>query len=88
MLRIIDEFCEWNEGTYRLSIDAGSATCDRVVTEPDITMTVGTLGALFMGGRDADGLARAGLIDGDREALSRLNTVFRSRPDPWCPEVF
>jgi predicted acetyltransferase len=88
VLRIIDDFCHWNEGTYRLSIDAGSATCERVVTEPDITMTVSTLGALFMGGRDAGGLARAGLIDGDREALSRLNTVFRSRPDPWCPEVF
>lgn len=88
VIGIADSFCEWNEGTYRMTVDEGEASCKRVATESDVLMDVSTLGALYMGGRDALALARAGLISGAPEAVSRLNALFRAFPEPWCAEVF
>ena len=51
-------------------------------------MPVSALGALFLGGRDAVGLARAGLITGDEASVALLGAIFRASPDPWCPEIF
>ena len=88
VLGIADSFCDWNEGTYRITIDSGVAKCERVATESDVAMDVGTLGALYMGGRDATSLARAGLIDGGADSVAHLNGFFRNSPEPWCPEIF
>jgi predicted acetyltransferase len=88
VLGIADSFCDWNEGTYRMTIEDGVAKCERVATESDVAMDVGTLGALYMGGRDATSLARAGLIDGDADSVARLDTLFSNSPKPWCPEIF
>jgi predicted acetyltransferase len=88
VMRVVDEFCPWNDGTYQLDVVDGMATCERVVAESSVAMSVGTLGALYMGGRDSLGLARAGLIGGDSGAVARLGAFFRNSPDPWCPEIF
>ncbi len=88
VIQVADPFCVWNEGTYRLSIEEGRAACEKVTGVPDISMNVNTLGALYMGGRDAVAYARAGRIDGDIESISRLGSLFRSSPAPWCAEIF
>jgi predicted acetyltransferase len=87
-LGVADSFCDWNEGTYRITIDGGVAKCERVATESDVAMDVSTLGALYLGGRDAIALARAGLIEGDPEDVACLNSIFRGSSEPWCPEIF
>jgi predicted acetyltransferase len=87
-LGVSDSFCDWNDGTYRMTVDEGTAKCERVATESDVAMDVSTLGALYLGGRDAMSLARAGLIDGSPEAVHQLNAMFRGSPAPWCPEIF
>lgn len=71
-----------------INVSDGIATCERVVAESSVAMSVSTLGALSMGGRDSLGLARAGLIQGDTDSVARLGVIFRNSPDPWCPEIF
>lgn len=87
-LGVADSFCDWNEGTFRITIDGGVAKCERVATESDVAMDIGTLGALYMGGRSAVSFARAGLIDGDPGSVESLNSIFRGTSEPWCPEIF
>ena len=87
-IRLEDSFCEWNDGTYRIQVDGGMATCDRVAAEPDVSMPVSTLGALYLGGRGARTLARVGMVHGDAGDLTKLDEMFRSYPAPWCPEIF
>lgn len=88
LIGVTDAFCHWNEGTYRMTVDEGEAACKRVTAEPEVLMDVSTLGALYMGGRDATALARAGLISGSPESVGRLNALFRASPEPWCQEIF
>ncbi|MCP4305879.1 MAG: GNAT family N-acetyltransferase [bacterium] len=88
VISIADQFCPWNEGTYRLVVDDGTAACEKVAAEPDVAMDVNTLGAMYLGGRDAVSFARAGRIEGDAAAVARFGTLFRSSPAPWCPEIF
>jgi predicted acetyltransferase len=88
VMRVHDTFCDWNDGTYRLEISGGEPSCIRVDEEPDVSMNASTLGALYMGGRDAISFAKAGRIDGTQEAVQRLNWLFRFSPEPWCAEIF
>lgn len=87
-IRVVDDFCRWNDGAYHLSIDEGRASCTKADGDTDVSMTASTLGALYLGGRDAAALARVGRIEGSPEAVHRLNWLLRSSPDPWCAEIF
>ncbi|MDJ0663300.1 MAG: GNAT family N-acetyltransferase [Acidimicrobiia bacterium] len=87
-ISLSDAFAEWNEGTYRLEVDGGVGSCERVSGEGDVAMDVATLGALYLGGSDARGLARVGRIAGGPEAISLLDMMFRGSVAPWCAEIF
>lgn len=87
-IRVEDSFCEWNDATYRLEVEGGVASCQRVTAEPDVSMPASTLGALYLGGRSARALHRVDLLQGDPVALTKLDSMFRSYPAPWCPEIF
>jgi predicted acetyltransferase len=88
VIGVSDPFCDWNDGNYLISIDGGRANVVRVHDDADVNMTASTLGALYLGGRDALAFARAGRIDGSPEAVQTLNLLVRSSPEPWCPEIF
>ncbi|MGA9597606.1 MAG: GNAT family N-acetyltransferase [Acidimicrobiia bacterium] len=88
VIRVTDGFCDWNEGTYRIEVDGGRATVARVAEDPEVSMTASTLGALYLGGRDAIAFARAGRIDGAAASVRDLNRMVRSSPQPWVPEIF
>jgi len=88
VLRVADDFCEWNDGVFRVSVAGGQASCRPTNEEPDVSMTASTLGALYLGGGDALAFARAGLIVGAHEDVETLAWLFRSSPEPWCPEIF
>ena len=77
-----------NSGTYELVIEAGAASCIPTSAEPEVAMDIGTLGALYLGGRSAVVLHRAGLVSGTRPDVARLDNLFRTAAAPWCPEVF
>ena len=71
-----------------VEVAGGVATCKRVTAEPDVSLPASTLCALYMGGRNANALARVGLLQGDPAAVTKLDNPFRSYPAPWCPEIF
>jgi predicted acetyltransferase len=87
-LRVEDAFCDWNDGTYLIEVDGGEATCRPATVEPDVSLPVSALGALYMGGRNARALARVGLLHGSSAAVAMLDSLFWSYPAPWCPEIF
>ncbi len=73
---------------YRLLAVEGVATCSRTDDEPDVTMEVGTLSSLYLGGMSAVPLGRVGLIEGSDEATRRLDVMMSWDVAPWCAEVF
>jgi predicted acetyltransferase len=56
--------------------------------EADVALNVDTLGALYLGGSNAVGLAKVGRIEGSPEAIRRLDALFRGSVAPWCGEIF
>ncbi len=87
-IRIHDDFCPWNDGTYEVVVDGGVATCTRSSASADLEMTATTLGALYLGARRPSELAAVGLVAGDAAALSTADSLFLWHPQPWCPEMF
>jgi predicted acetyltransferase len=82
VLGVVDPFCPWNEGSYRLD---GSTTTER----PDLHLDVRDLGAAFLGGFTFAELGRAGRVE-ERVpgAIHRADAAFQTDRAPWCPEIF
>ena len=88
VLRVEDEFCPWNSGTWELEGGPDGAKCRPAQETPDLSMTARELGAIYLGGNRLQTLARAGQVHGDAAALRRADAMFTWDPLPWCPEVF
>jgi predicted acetyltransferase len=89
VIGVEDRFCEWNRGSYALTVDDdGSARCRRIDAAADVEVDVSTLGSLYLGGRSAAAMALAGAVSGAAEAIGRLDAMFGGAPAPWCPEIF
>jgi predicted acetyltransferase len=82
---LIDEFCPWNEGRWKL--EGGEA--DRTEEQAELRLPVQSLGSAFLGGVSFSELARAGRVEELKEgALGRADALFRWDRHPWCPEIF
>jgi len=89
VLEVTDEFCPWNAGRYRLTGDCDGATCATTGGAADLTMSVTTLGAAYLGGTTLATLAAAGLVTEHRAgALALASIAFRGSREPYAPEVF
>lgn len=75
-------------GCYQLEVADGAGECRRVEASAELELDMETLGRLYLGGGDAITLARAGRIDGDPDAITKLHRLMRTDATPWCPEVF
>ncbi|MCC2592457.1 GNAT family N-acetyltransferase [Tessaracoccus sp. OS52] len=78
----------WCEGTYRISVTGGSATVSRTDVKADAAITMEGLSPLYSGIQDAEGLAAAGLIEGDHEGLARLSRLFGKARPPVAASIF
>lgn len=87
-IELRDEFCPWNAGRYLLQGGPTGTQCYETTREPDLTMSVNELGALYLGGMRAYQLARAGRIEGSAEAVARADAMFAWNPQPWAPEIW
>lgn len=86
MLGIVDQEIA---GTYRLAVDdEGRATCELVEAPADVSMDAKTLGALSLGGRRVETLARAGRVHGSADALRLADRMFLGDRIPWIRDVF
>ena len=83
-----DPLTPWNDGVWRLETDPEGARARPTNEPPDIRLNVKTLASLFTGFRNATELANWGLIDGDRQAIARADSIFRTRYAPHCPDHF
>jgi predicted acetyltransferase len=85
VLDVVDGFCPWNEGRWRVSA-AGAARTD----EPaGLGLDVSALGSVYLGGFTFRRLADALRVE-EREpgAIERADALFRTDRAPWCPEIF
>jgi len=85
VIEVMDEFCPWNAGCWRVS----SASVERTDETPGVRCDIGGLASVYLGGFTWTQLARAlrvqELIPG---AIARAHTLFQVTSAPWCPEIF
>jgi predicted acetyltransferase len=80
----------WAAGTFRLEADAdGTGACTHAEAEPELTLPVDVLSALWLGGGDLHAAALAGLVAEHRTgAVDRLARLLRTIREPWTPTWF
>lgn len=88
VLGVRDDLCPWNEGAYRVTVEAGRASVTRLEASPDITLPIGALGSLYSGFRSASALARAGRAEGDPAALRLADRLFATAYRPHVMDHF
>ena len=79
-------------GRFQLAVVDGVASCEPLTaaagTGSTVAIDIADLGALYLGGRSATTLARAGRIDADQSGVGALDRIFRTLTPPHCGEVF
>ncbi|MFG2482908.1 GNAT family N-acetyltransferase [Streptomyces virginiae] len=90
VIEVEDAFCPWNEGRWRLVVDAeGVARCTRTAEPADLELSVRELGSAYLGGITLTSLAAAGLVREVRPgALTEASRAFAGDVAPWLPHGF
>jgi predicted acetyltransferase len=82
---VVDEFCPWNAGGWRLSDGAARRSTAPAQLRCDVT----ALGSVYLGAFTFSELVRGGRVDELRRgAAARADAMFGSWRAPWCPEIF
>jgi predicted acetyltransferase len=88
-LEIADEFCDWNDGRWALSVENGVPVIGPATDAADVACDITDLGAAYLGAFSFAQLADAGRV---RElqpgGLAKADELFRTDRAPWCPKVF
>ena len=89
VLRVRDEFCSWNEGTFEVDGGPKAAQCQRCDANPDLEINVSDLGAAYLGGNRFHVLHEAGRVNELRPgAVAKADAMFAADRAPWCPSFF
>jgi predicted acetyltransferase len=89
VLRVRDEHSPWNNGVWHLEVDGdGAARCRSSNAEPQLELSPGALGMVYLGGHRFTSLAKNGLIMGSSDSLRRADALFSWEPLPFCPDFF
>ncbi|MDA1075369.1 MAG: GNAT family N-acetyltransferase [Proteobacteria bacterium] len=83
-----DKMTPWNAGTWELDASPEGATVKPSDKNPDISLSLKSLASLFCGMRSAHDLARAGMIEGNQQAIEGAHKVFATQAKPHCPDHF
>lgn len=75
-------------GKFRLEASVEGSECRPSDADPDITMDIEDLGAVYLGNGGLRRLARAGRLSGEEPTLAAADLAFGWDPRPWCPEIF
>ncbi len=87
--RVIDELCDWNQGTWKLSTGPEGSDIRQVDAAPDLTMDVFTLAHLATGALPATYCHRLGRVEAtDSAALVRADHLFATEYDMHCMNHF
>ena len=89
VLRVRDEFCDWNEGTYEVDGGPKAAQCQRCDVNPDLEINVSDLAAAYLGASRFHVLLQAGRVTELRPgAIATADAMFAAERAPWCPSFF
>jgi predicted acetyltransferase len=88
-IRVRDEFCPWNDGTFELQGGPDGAHCHRSQADPDIELSAADLAATYLAGNRFHTLQGAGRVRELRPgALALADAMFATDRAPWCPSHF
>ena len=88
-LRVIDDLCEWNQGTWKLSVGPEGADIRQVDESPQLTLDVFTLSHLATGALPASYAHRLGRIETDhRRDLVTADHLFATEYAMHCMNHF
>lgn len=89
VIEVVDDFCPWNAGRWRLVGDEKGAGCERTSAAADLVLAARELGAAYLGGVTLRALANAGLVQEQRNgAVAEASKAFASDVAPWLPFAF
>ena len=80
-LGVRDDFCEWNDGVFRLELSPNGVQVEKVgaAKNADVSLDVRALPLLLSGGVNARTAQRIGLAEGDLKYLEALTTLAGGR---------
>jgi predicted acetyltransferase len=82
---VIDEFCPWNAGRWRLADGRAKRTTASAQLRCDVT----ALGSAYLGAFGFSELVRGGRVEELRRgAAARADAMFAAERAPGCPEIF
>jgi predicted acetyltransferase len=82
---VVDDFCPWNAGAWRLS----DGRARRTTSAPHLRLDASALGSVYLGGFTFSQLVRGGRVEELRRgAATRADALFATARAPWCPEIF
>jgi predicted acetyltransferase len=82
---VVDRFCPWNEGRWRLA----GGVAKRTSAAAHLRCDVSALGSVYLGGFTFGQLVRGGRAEELRRGgAARADAIFASSRAPWCPEIF
>ena len=82
---VIDSFCPWNEGRWKLE----NGVASRTEGAADLRLDVALLGGSYLGAIAFSALLRSGRLEElTPEAAARADALFLWNRAPWCPEIF
>ena len=88
-IEVKNEFSPDAFGIFKIDTSSEGASCTRVPTKPDISVSASVLGAAYLGGLRTSSAARAGRIAEHRDgALQTFDRLFATTQAPWCPHEF
>jgi predicted acetyltransferase len=89
LLEIDDAFRPGTSGRYELAVDGGEGSCRRTDAAPDLSCSVTTLGAAYLGGSSFRQLERAHQVrERTSGSLRRADSMFAWDPSPWFGFVY
>tara|TARA_B110000263_G_scaffold239812_1_gene242369 strand:- start:725 stop:1918 length:1194 start_codon:yes stop_codon:yes gene_type:complete len=83
-LEVRDSFLPWNQEVVELRSESGESSCATSNKKPDIVLSAGDLGAVYLGGINFSTLLAAGRIEEiTKGSISKANLMFSTKRNPW-----
>ena len=83
-LEVKDSFLPWNQEVVELRSGSGESSCATSNKNPDIVLSAGDLGAVYLGGINFSTLLAAGRIEEiTKGSVSKANLMFSTKRKPW-----
>ena len=89
VFEVNDDLIDDNAGRWRLTTTESTASVERTTDEPDLRVSVGALGSVYLGGFSFAQVAQSGDVEEmSAGAIWDADRMFRTDRQPWCPEIF